>query len=156
MKADKLNTNLKIINDVSRSTKFFFKSKEMVKEFLDLIASCSSVSLAAVKLGLSPLEVHEVINKDAEMKRLVDLSLAFALEVAEGVLYERAVNGFMEEVYAGGEKVGEKKKFSDSCLMNYLKSNSSKYNGKANSASINSTTSGVSDKGYNIVVPDFE
>ena len=46
------------------------------------------------------------------MQRLVNLNLAFSLEVAEGVLYERAVNGFMEEVYVDGKKVGEKKKFS--------------------------------------------
>jgi hypothetical protein len=39
--------------EISATTRIFFETKLRCKEFLDLIASCSSVSLAAIKWGLS-------------------------------------------------------------------------------------------------------
>lgn len=122
---------LKILDGISESTRFFFGSKKRIKVFFDLVATCGSVALASSRSGLSPLEVQEVINNDAVMQKLVSRSLKLALEIAEGVLYDRAVNGYTEETIVDGIKTGEKKKYSDSCLVNYLKANSGKYNNKS-------------------------
>ena len=119
---------LKIVDGIAVDTKIFFGSKKRVKEFLDLISSCGSIALASSEWKLSPLEVQDLIDIDPVFQKLVARSLRLALELAEGVLYMRAVNGYIEETIVDGVVTGEKKKYSDSCLMNYLKANSGKYN----------------------------
>jgi len=151
---------LKIVDGISTDTRIFFSSKKRVKEFLDLISSCGSVALASSKWDLSPLEVQDLIDNDSILQKLVERSLKLALELAEGVLYERAVNGYVEETLVDGVVTGEKKKFSDTCLMNYLKANSDKYNPpKAITTEVkevaNKLNEGVS-KGLDIEVPVFE
>lgn len=151
---------LKIVDGISTDTRIFFGSKKRVKEFLDLISSCGSVALASSKWDLSPIEVQDLIDNDSVLQKLVERSLKLALELAEGVLYERAVNGYVEETLVDGVVTGEKKKFSDTCLMNYLKANSAKYNPpKATTTEVkevvNKLNEGVS-KGLDIEVPVFE
>ncbi len=146
-------SNLRIVNGISTYTRSFFVTKKRVKEFLDLVASCGSVALASSKWGFSPLEVQEVIKNDHTLQKLIVLSLKLALEIAEGVLYERAVNGYTEETIVDGIKTGEKKKYSDSCLLSYLKANSDKYSSTKISASNRSSDLG---RGYDIEIPDFE
>lgn len=119
---------LRIIDGISIYTKKFFTTKRRVKEFLDLISSCGSVALASSKWSLSPLEVQDLIDNDSALQKLVERSLKLALELAEGVLYERAVNGYVEKTLVDNVVIAEKKKYSDTCLMNYLKANSDKYN----------------------------
>jgi hypothetical protein len=152
--------DLRIIDGISIYTKKFFTTKRRVKEFLDLISSCGSVALASSKWDLSPIEVQDLIDNDSALQKLVKRSLKLALELAEGVLYERAVNGYVEETLVDGVVTGEKKKFSDTCLMNYLKANSDKYNPpKAITTEakevVNKLNEGVS-KGLDIEVPEFE
>jgi hypothetical protein len=79
--------------------------------------------------------------------------MKLALEIAEGVLYERAVNGYTEETIVDGVKTGEKKKYSDSCLLSYLKANSGKYSTARISVGNRSSDLG---QGYDIEIPDFE
>ena len=144
---------LKILDGIGESSRIFFGSKKKIKEFLDLTASCGSVALASSKWELSPLEVQELIRNDTVLQNLVSLSLKLALEIAEGVLYERAVNGYTEETIVDGVKTGEKKKYSDSCLLSYLKANSGKYS----TARINvGNRSSDLGQGYDIEIPDFE
>ena len=142
---------LKIVDGISTDTRIFFGSKKRVKEFLDLISSCGSVALASSKWSLSPLEVQDLIDNDSALQKLVTRSLKLSLEIAEGVLYERAVNGYTEETIVEGVKVGEKKKYSDSCLLSYLKANSGKYSG----TKIGKTPSNL-EQGYDIEIPAFE
>lgn len=124
-------SNLKVVEGISKQSISFFGTKKKVKEFFDLVSTCGSVALASSRSGLSPLEVQEVINNDIAMQKLASRSLKLALEIAEGILYDRAVNGYTEETIVDGVKTGEKKKYSDSCLVNYLKANSGKYNNKS-------------------------
>jgi len=124
-------SNLKVVEGISKQSISFFGTKKKVKEFFDLVATCGSVALASSRSRLSPLEVQEVINNDVAMQKLASRSLKLALEIAEGILYDRAVNGYTEETIVDGVKTGEKKKYSDSCLVNYLKANSGKYNNKS-------------------------
>ena len=79
------------------------------------------------------------------MIRLVNLSLKYANEIAKSTLYDRAINGYMEEVFVDGKKVGQKKKFSISCLIHYLKTMDSK----------NKDTSNDLSTGYDIEVPEY-
>tara|TARA_B110000503_G_C7091859_1_gene389784 strand:+ start:703 stop:1161 length:459 start_codon:yes stop_codon:yes gene_type:complete len=143
--------DIKIIEGISAQTIRFFKKKRSVKEFLDLVAESGSVALASSKWKLSPLEVQEIIKQDIVLQRLTSLSLKLALEIAEGVLYERAVNGYTEETIVDGVKTGEKKKYSDSCLLSYLKANSGKYSG----TKIGKTPSNL-EQAYDIEIPAFE
>lgn len=143
---------LKIVDGISPDTRIFFISKKKVKEFLDLISSCGSVALASSKWKLSPLEVQDLIDSDIVFQKLVARSLQLALELAEGVLYERAVRGYIEETIVDGVITGEKKKYSDSCLMHYLKANSDKYN-VAKSTGGNKFA-GTSER-FEIEVPDY-
>ena len=144
---------LKILDGIGEDSRAFFGSKKRIKEFLDLVSNCGSVALASSKWGLSPLEVQEIIRNDAVLQNLISLSLKLALEIAEGVLYERAVNGYTEETIVDGVKTGEKKKYSDSCLLSYLKANSGKYS----TARINvGNRSSDLGQGYDIEIPDFE
>lgn len=144
---------LKILDGIGEDSRIFFGSKKRIKEFLDLVSNCGSVALASSKWELSPLEVQEVIRNDAVLQNLISLSLKLALEIAEGVLYERAVNGYTEETIVDGVKTGEKKKYSDSCLLSYLKANSGKYSTARISVGNRSSDLG---QGYDIEIPDFE
>ena len=141
-----------IVDGISEKSKNFFGSKKKVKEFLDLVSTCGSVAFASNKQSFSALEVEKTIKCDDRLKELVNNSLNLALEMAEGVLYERAVNGYTEETIVEGVKVGEKKKYSDSCLLSYLKANSSKY-----SVTRTIVSSKASDINQNceIEIPDF-
>ena len=98
-----------IVDGISEKSKNFFGSKKKVKEFLDLVSTCGSVAFASNKQSFSALEVEKTIKCDDRLKELVNNSLNLALEMAEGVLYERAVNGYTEETIVEGVKVGEKK-----------------------------------------------
>lgn len=144
---------LRILDGIGEDSRIFFGSKKRIKEFLDLVSNCGSVALASSKWGLSPLEVQEIIRNDAVLQNLINLSLKLALEIAEGVLYERAVNGYTEETIVDGVKTGEKKKYSDSCLLSYLKANSGKYSTARISVGNRPSDLG---QGYDIEIPDFE
>ena len=138
-----------LIDDISPVVLNYFGAKKRVKEFLELVTNTASVALAASKMGLSVLEVYEVIDSDEQMIRLVNLSLQYAHEIAQSTLYDRAINGYMEEVFVDGKKVGEKKKFSVSCLIHYLKRMDNKKNTDAN----RNNDLGI---GYNIEVPQYD
>lgn len=146
-----LCNNIKIVKGVSSITRGFFITYKRVKEFLDLISNCGSVALASSKFGLSPLEAQEIIDNDPAFAKLIRRSLKLALEIAEGVLYERAVNGYTEETIVDGIKTGEKRKYSDSCLLSYLKANSGKYS----NVKVVNGSKGHLGSGLNIELPEF-
>ena len=147
----KQTSYIKILDGILEDTRLFFGSKKRIKEFLDLVAECGSVALASSKWKLSPLEVQEIIKKDPILRKLIAASLRLALEIAEGVLYERAVNGYTEETLTDGVKTGEKKKYSDSCLLSYLRANSGKYA----SVKISNKTPRNIVQGNDIEIPTF-
>lgn len=148
----KQTSYIKILAGILEDTRLFFGSKKRIKEFLDQVAECGSVALASSKWKLSPLEVQEIIKKDPILQKLVALSLKLAIEIAEGVLYERAVNGYTEETITEGIKTGEKKKYSDSCLLSYLRANSGKY---AHAKISNKAPSNLA-QGNDIEIPTFD
>ena len=99
----------------------FFGSKKAVRSFLVLVTKKASVASAALDLYHNPIEVSNLMQLDADFRNLVNTSLAQANEVVKSALYERLVHGEIEEIYAGGKKVGEKKKFVTKGIIDYLR-----------------------------------
>ena len=115
------------LNSIEKETIKCFGSLKKVKEFIEEICYNGSVELAATKRTISPIALQKVISSDKNLNKCVQLAMEFAIKVAEGILYERAVNGYEEEIYKDGECVGVRKKYSDKALIEFLKANSLKY-----------------------------
>ncbi len=145
---------MKALESIGKEALIFFGSKKKIKEFLELVSTCGSVALSSSKLKLSPLRVSEIIGNDKKLMELINQSLKLAIEIAEGVLYERAVNGYTEETIIDGVKTGEKKKYSDSCLLSYLRANSCKYS--SSSSSSTSKTASYLEPAADTEIPTFK
>jgi hypothetical protein len=74
------------------------------------------------------MQLPRIIRSDRHLRKCIDLALASSLEAAEGVLYDRAINGYEELTYnKDGECIARKKKYCSKSLLEYLKANSDKY-----------------------------
>jgi len=110
-----------------------FGSLDNVSSFLLSLGECGNLISAAKKsnlmlLGISPLVLHRLINSDKYFSKCVDLALQCAVDRAEGVLYDRAINGYEEITYnKDNEAIAIKKKYCSKSLLEYLKANSKKY-----------------------------
>lgn len=127
------NYNLfdKSFNRIAKATINKFGSSANVLLFLEALTQSGNV-VAAVKkvedIPISPLQIHRVISKDRYLAKCVNMALSLANEIAEGVLYNRAINGYEELSYdRNGECTGKKKKYCSKSLLEYLKANSPKY-----------------------------
>ena len=118
------------LNSIDKETIRYFASLKKVKEFIEEVCYNGSVELAATKRTISPIVLHKIISSDKNLNKCVQLAIEFAIKVAEGILYERAVNGYEEEIYKDGECIGMRKKYSDKALIEFLKANSLKYQTK--------------------------
>ena len=97
--------------------------------FLQSVCDCGNVAFAAVKsTDISPIDLHKIIKDDRYLERCVKLALNYAALTAEGVLYDRAINGYEELSYnKDGECISRKKKYCSKSLLEYLKANCPKY-----------------------------
>ncbi|WP_341751154.1 hypothetical protein [Candidatus Tisiphia endosymbiont of Piscicola geometra] len=69
------------------------------------------------------------------LAKCVNLALAIAVDRAEGVLYDRAINGYEEVTYnKDNQAIATKKKYCSKSLLEYLKANSQKYQMRKNDA----------------------
>jgi len=127
----------KNLSKISVVTVGRFGSIAAVGDFLEAIASCGSVSRAVEIVNnaglssndkLSPLHIQRLINDDRYLAKCVAMAKQVAVEWAESVLYERAINGYEEITYGrDGAPVQVKRKYCAKSLMEYLKANSGKY-----------------------------
>jgi hypothetical protein len=84
---------------------------------------------AAKKCGINTSTVYRQKMKDPVFSAGWDEALKVALIKAEDELYRRAVKGWEEPVFYKGEETGHVQKFSDTCLIFFLKANNpEKYN----------------------------
>ena len=117
-----------------------FGSLDNVSSFLLSLGECGNLISAAKKsnlisLGISPLVLHRLINSDKYFSKCVDLALQCAVDRAEGVLYDRAINGYEEITYnKDNEAIAIKKKYCSKSLLEYLKANSKKYQNQSKHA----------------------
>jgi len=132
----------KNLSKISAVTVGKFGTASAVGAFLEAAASCGSVSRAVeivnnsnsskVDSMISPLHVQRLINDDRYLAKCVAMAKQVAVERAESVLYERAINGYEEITYGrDGQPMQIKRKYCSKSLMEYLKANSGKYCSKA-------------------------
>ncbi|WP_342270120.1 hypothetical protein [Rickettsia endosymbiont of Orchestes rusci] len=125
----------KYLSKISKATIDKFGSPENVITFLQELCDTGHVGLAAKKITdlsplVSPLLLHKVIHNDRHLSKCVRLAKNYSAEMAEAVLYDRAINGYEELTYnEQGECIARKKKYCPKSLLEYLKANSPKYQG---------------------------
>ena len=97
--------------------------------FLRAVCDGGNVAFAAVKsTDISPIDLHKIIKDDRYLDKCVKLALNYAALTAEGVLYDRAINGYEELSYdKDGQCTSRKKKYCSKSLLEYLKANCPKY-----------------------------
>lgn len=119
----------KYLAKISSSTISKFGSIDDISNFLLYLCEHGNIVIAAKKAGcISPLRLHRVINSDKYLTKCVNLALAIAVDRAEGVLYDRAINGYEEVTYnKDNQAIATKKKYCSKSLLEYLKANSQKY-----------------------------
>jgi len=123
----------KYLSKISKVTIDKFGSIDNIIIFLLELCNCGYIGLAAKKIEqnspfISPLLVYKIINSDRHLAKCVKLAREYATEMAEAVLYDRAINGYEEVTYNDqGECIARKKKYCSKSLLEYLKANSAKY-----------------------------
>ena len=84
-------------------------------------------------MNLNTFTLYQIIGSDALLASAVDMAKEYSAEIAQGVLYERTVHGYDEEIYDLDEKkIKRVHKYSDAALRDYLRANNPKYRTKSN------------------------
>jgi len=121
----------KYLSKVKNTTVVKFGSFVRLQIFLHNITEHGNLLLAVKAQGsLKPsfMEVIRLIRSDKYLAKCVSLAQDYAAEVVEGVLYDRAINGYEELTFNKDvECVARKKKYCSKSLLEYLKANSLKY-----------------------------
>jgi hypothetical protein len=124
----------KHLSKIASTTVTQLGSMDNVLKFLQALCDSGNIAFAAkavtdlISTGIEPIRLHKIIREDRYLAKCVRLALAYAAEIAEGVLYDRAINGYEEISYnKNGECVARKKKYCSKSLLEYLKANSPKY-----------------------------
>ncbi|HJD56447.1 MAG TPA: hypothetical protein LFW21_07610 [Rickettsia endosymbiont of Pyrocoelia pectoralis] len=123
----------KYLSKILKTTINKFGSLDNIIIFLLELCECGYIGLAAKNLKtappfISPLLVYKIIRNDIYLAKCVKLAQNYAAEMAEAVLYDRAINGYEEiTLNAQGECITRKKKYCSKSLLEYLKANSAKY-----------------------------
>ncbi|WP_417905574.1 hypothetical protein [Candidatus Tisiphia endosymbiont of Micropterix aruncella] len=127
----------KYLEKISSSTINKFGSINNISSFLLHLCECGNIVTAISKVDcISPLMLHRIIHNDKYLKKCVNLALAIAVDRAEGVLYDRAINGYEEVTYnKDNQAIATKKKYCSKSLLEYLKANSQKYQTRKHDAS---------------------
>lgn len=89
--------------------------------FLKVFAQNGNVSGSCRSAKVGRRTVYDWLAADATFKRLYDEAHDDALDALEEEARRRAVDGVLEPVYQGGEKVGTIRKYSDALLTLLLK-----------------------------------
>ena len=86
------------------------------RAFLRVLSESGGVDAACQRVGVSDTAVYRLRSEDADFAAAWDRALATAQPVLEQVVWERAVEGWEEAVFAGGKQVGTRRRFSESLL----------------------------------------
>ncbi|MBG0776275.1 MAG: hypothetical protein H0S85_07535 [Desulfovibrionaceae bacterium] len=86
------------------------------KRFLAALRGSGNVSEAARHAGVSRSRVYDLRAEDAAFAAAWDEALEAAVDALEEEVRRRALEGYEEPVFYGGEQVGVKRRYSDSLL----------------------------------------
>ncbi|MEA3068253.1 MAG: hypothetical protein QOK41_1660 [Sphingomonadales bacterium] len=92
-------------------------SAERQRLFLSHLAETGSVHLASSAARLSARGAYRLRTRSPAFARAWDTALQLAVGRLSGIAFDRAIYGRVEQVYHGGELVGEKRVPSDKLLM---------------------------------------
>jgi len=90
--------------------------------FIKELARIPNVTAAARKAKIPRSTAYSERDTDADFAAAWEDALESSIEVAEGELYRRSVNGVPEPVYYQGQRVGYIRRYSDALLMFLLRS----------------------------------
>lgn len=96
------------LDKLHRKTVNFFGDLENVKKFLSHVYHTSSITCACNTMSLNVFVAYKLIKTDKLLESLIDLAKEYSAEMAEGILYERAVHGYDKEIYDLEEKKDQK------------------------------------------------
>jgi len=91
------------------------------KEFLKFYTELGVVTKAAKIVGITRQSVHQLRKKDEDFALCMKEAKEEYVDNMEAEAKRRAVDGVIEDVYYQGEKVGEKRVYSDKLLLELLK-----------------------------------
>lgn len=91
-------------------------------KFLDVLSKHGVVSRAALEVGVDRRTPYRLRKSDLEFAAAWDEAEYAGAETLVAEAYRRAVEGWEEPVYQGGEEVGKVRKYSDTMLSILLKS----------------------------------
>ncbi len=119
----------KYLTKLSADTIAKFGSHENVVLFLQSLCETGNIASSARSVIVaSIIQLHQLIHSDKALTKCVAMALEYATKAAEGVLYDRAINGYEELTYdTDGKIIARKKKYCSKSLLEYLKANSAKY-----------------------------
>ncbi|MBF0098390.1 MAG: hypothetical protein HQM04_13305 [Magnetococcales bacterium] len=95
--------------------------------FLAALAQSGVITEAAQAAGMSRGCVYTHRAKDPEFAREWDDSLLQFADSLEAAAHQRAVDGWLEPIFQGGELVGHARRYSDSLLLALLKAKRPEY-----------------------------
>ncbi|WP_341758143.1 hypothetical protein [Candidatus Tisiphia endosymbiont of Ditula angustiorana] len=123
----------KYLEKLSNETISKFGSQENVILFLQALCESGNSLSAAKNSAVLPLQLPLIIHKDKYLNKCVKLALQYAVDKAEGVLYDRAINGYEDITYnKDNQPIATKRKYCSKSLLEYLKANSEKYQTRKN------------------------
>jgi hypothetical protein len=91
------------------------------RAFLAAYASCGSVKRAAKAAGVSREAHYDWKRRHPEYAEALELATEMGADALEDEATRRGQLGVLEPVYQGGEKVGVKRRYSDSLLLAMLR-----------------------------------
>ena len=94
-------------------------TKRMRETFLEALAAGWSVTHAAERAGKTRQRFYDLADRDPEFDELMHDAIEAGTEVLIDEARRRAVDGWEEEVYQGGELVGTVRRY-DSKLLQFL------------------------------------
>ena len=86
------------------------------KTFLRALSETGTVAAACLAADVSDTAVYRLRRDDADFGGAWDRALRTAAPALEQAVWERAVEGWDEPVFAGGKQVGTRRRFSESLL----------------------------------------
>ena len=90
------------------------------RAFLRALSETGTVEAACRAAGVSDTAAYNLRSADAEFAAAWDRALRASGPVLDQVVWERAVEGWEEPVFAGGKQVGTRRRFSETLLRHMV------------------------------------
>ncbi|MBF0185326.1 MAG: hypothetical protein HQM06_13200 [Magnetococcales bacterium] len=98
--------------------------------FLETLATCGVVRRAAEVSGTTRKSLYTYRTSDPDFAEAWDIALQDFADRLEEAAHSRAVDGYEEPVFQGGQQVGTVRKYSDSLLLAMLRARRPEYQSK--------------------------